>query len=317
MSGIPLWGSDISGYHFVFNPPPDKEVYLRWTEVGAFSADMHDENAGAAGNGLTSADRWQIWKDQESQDVYRKYASIKTRMLPYVRVAVERARARGTPVMRALYLHYPSDPNVYAIGDEYMYGDSLLVAPVVARGLTSRSVYLPEAAYFDFWSGARVAGGKRVDVAAPLDAVPVFAKVGAIVPLLHPDVETVVPSTNASVVSIADRADYLEVAVFAGGSTSMTLDDGTVLSQSAPTSAFTPSSPTHGGAAIPAAASAAELATCDACWWDDPASNVWSVAVKAQSAQTEAVVAGPLTLSVNDRAMNGAAVKRFVFTVRH
>ena len=63
MSGIPLWGSDISGYHYIYNPPPDKEVYLRWTELGAFSADMHDENEGA-GNGPVSA-RWHIWDDQE------------------------------------------------------------------------------------------------------------------------------------------------------------------------------------------------------------------------------------------------------------
>ena len=92
MSGLPLWGSDISGYHFIYNPPPDKELYLRWTEVGAFSADMHDENEGA-GNGKAS-DRWQIWKDAETLDLYKKYAGYKTRMLPYVKVAVRQARAR-------------------------------------------------------------------------------------------------------------------------------------------------------------------------------------------------------------------------------
>lgn len=310
MSGIPLWGSDISGYHFVYNPPPDKEVYLRWTEVGAFSADMHDENEGSGAPQYSNADRWQIWKDQESQDVYRKYASYKTRMLPYVRLAVAQARARGTPVMRHLYMHYPRDPNVYGIGDEYMYGDALLVAPVVARGLKSRSVYLPEPEYFDFWSGARVKGGGKIDAPAPLDVVPVFAKKGAIVPMLHPDVETVVPSTDNSVVSIADRADYLEVMVFAGGDTSVTLDDGTVLSQSAPTDAFAPSSPAHAAGAIAMAASEADLATCDACAWDDPPNHVWKVAVKTQG---DTITAGPLTVGVK----NAPSVKRFVFTVRH
>ena len=312
MSGIPLWGSDISGYHFIYNPPPDKEVYLRWTEVGAFSADMHDENEGSGSPGLGAADRWQIWKDQESQDVYRKYATYKTRMLPYVKLAVAQARARGTPVMRHLYLHYPADANVYPIGDEYMYGDSLLVAPVVARGKTSRSVYLPEDSYFDFWTGARVAGKKSVDVAAPLDVVPVFARVGAIVPMLHPEVETVVPATDRSVVSMADRADYLEVMVFAGGDTSVTLDDGTVLSQSAPKDAFAPSSPTRNGAAIPAAAAEADLMTCDACWWDDAANHVWKLALKSDSGN-ETANAGPLALGVK----NATTVKRFVFTVRH
>ena len=308
MSGIPLWGSDISGYHYLFNPPPDKELYLRWTEVGAFSADMHDENEGA-GTG-PSSERWQIWDDQESIDVYRKYALIKTRMLPYVRVAVREARA-GTPVMRHLYLTNPTDPRVYQMQDEYFYGDSLLVAPVVARGLTSRSVYLPDAQYFDYWTGARVAGAGDVIAEAPLDTVPVFARMGAIVPMLSPDVETVVPSSDGSVVSMQDRAGFLEVQVFAGGSTSVTLDDGTVLSQSAPTTAFDPGATiTHSGAPVPQAASPADLMTCAACFWDDAETGVFSIATVTAS---DSITAGALTVSVS----GSPSVKRYLFTVRH
>jgi sulfoquinovosidase len=310
MSGIPIWGSDISGYHFVANPPPDKELYLRWTEVGGFSGDMHDENEGAGPPGVSSSVRWQIWDDQESQDVYRNYASYKTRMIPYVRVAVNEARARGTPIMRHLYLLYPTDPNVYTIGDEYMYGDSLLVAPVVHRGLTSRPVYLPASDYYDFWSGERVQGKTTVTAQATLDDVPVYALEGGIVPLLSPDVESLFPASDGSVVTVADRAGYLEVAVFAGGSTKMTLGDGTVLEQSAPTGPFDPGPATHGGEAIVAAKSQADLTTCSACTWNDPASHVWSVAVHTGD---DTITAGPLTLAVH----SSPAVKQFVFTVRH
>jgi alpha-D-xyloside xylohydrolase len=307
MSGIPLWGSDISGYDYIFNPPPDKEVYLRWTEVGAFSADMHDENQGTGTTPVST--RWQIWNDQESQDVYRKYASYKTRMLPYVRIAVRAARTRGTPVMRHLFLLYPTDPKVVTLYDEYMYGDGLLVAPVVQRGLVSRSVYLPDPQYFDFWSGARVMGG-TVTADAPLDAVPVYAKVGAIVPMLAPDVETVVPSVDGSVVSMQDRADYLEVAVFAGGQTSAMLDDGTTFTQTAPAAPFIPASAADDNGAIPPGASTADLMTCTACTWDDPVANVWSVAVVTGD---DTIHAGALTLAVH----GSPNVKRFVFTVRH
>jgi alpha-D-xyloside xylohydrolase len=305
MSGMPLWGSDIGGYDFIYNPPTDKELYIRWTELGAFSADMHDENAGQ-GTGV----RWQLWSDQETQDVYRTYAGYKTRMLPYVKVAVAQARARGTPVMRHLYLQYPRDPNVYGIADEYMYGDGLLVAPVVARGQTQRSVYLPDAQYFEFFSGARVKGMATIVAQAPLDAVPVYAKVGAIVPMLAKDVETVVPSTDGSVISAADRADFLEVAVFAGGQTSVTLDDGTTLAQSAPSDPFSPGSPAHAAGAIPAAATEADLMTCDACAWDDTANHVWKVVLKTQA---DTITAGALTLSVS----GSPSVKRFLFSVRH
>ncbi len=241
MSGIPLWGSDISGYHFIYNPPPDEEVYLRWTELGAFSADMHDENGGA-GNGV----RFQIWDDPNAVAIYAKYARLKTQMIPYVQLAVGAARERGTPVMRHLFLDHPRDPRTWTISDEYMYGDSLLVAPVTTRGATSRTVYLPEPAYFDYWSGTRIAGGSDVNVPAPLDVVPVFARVGAIVPMLDAAVETVVTPTGptqGSFPSASSYENFLHVDVFAGGKTSVTLRDGTVLSQSAPATPFAPERP--------------------------------------------------------------------------
>jgi alpha-glucosidase (family GH31 glycosyl hydrolase) len=310
MSGIPLWGSDISGYHYIYNPPPDKEVYLRWTELGAFSADMHDENEGA-GNGPSSV-RWQIWDDPESLGTYVKYAAMKTQMLPYVKLAVSQAHRHGWPVMRHLFLDHPRDPRTWTITDEYMYGDSLLVAPVVQRGATSRSVYLPEAAYFDYWSGARVQGAGDVTAQAGLDVVPVYARVGGIVPMLSPDVQTVVAPTDPgyAVVTAAQRADFLAVDVFAGGQTSVTLDDGTTISQSAPTQPFTPASPADASGPIAAAANASDLTTCNACAYDDPTQNVWSVAVLTQS---DTITAGPLTLSVS----GAPSVKRFVLRVRH
>jgi hypothetical protein len=230
-----------------------------------------------------------------------------------VKLAVQQARSQGWPVMRHLFLDHPRDPRTWTIADEYMYGDSLLVAPIVTRGATSRSVYLPEAAYFDYWAGTRVTGAGDVMAQATLDDVPVYARVGAIIPMLSPDVETVVASTNGSVVSAADRAAFLAADIFAGGQTSVQLDDGTVLSQSAPTDSFTPGSPSDGSGPIAMTTNAADLQTCTACAYDDPASNVWSIAVQTGPGQTETITAGPLTLSVSGTPI----VKRFVLRVRH
>jgi hypothetical protein len=297
-------------------------VYLRWTELGAFSADMHDENGGA-GHGT----RFQIWDSAGAVATYAKYAGLKTQMLPYVKLAVQAARDRGTPVMRHLFLDHPRDPRTWTITDEYMYGDALLVAPIVARGATSRRVYLPDAAYYDYWSGARVAGGGDVTASAALDVVPVYARQGAIVPMLASNVETVVAPAGGSadggvaavggpadggVVSAAAAADFLQVDVFAGGQSSVQLDDGTLLSQSAPTEPFTPSSPRHAAGAIPIAAKALDLMTCSACAFDDPAAHTWLVSVQAQA---DTITAGPLVLSVTGGA--SAPAKRYVFRVRH
>jgi hypothetical protein len=129
--------------------------------------------------------------------------------------------------------------------------------------------------------------------------------------MLSADVETVVPSADGGVVSMQDRADFLEVQVFAGGTSSLTLDDGTLFSQSAPTAAFDPgTSVTHGGAAIPMAASVADLQTCDACYWNDAPSNVFTIAVVTAD---DSITAGPLTVSVSE----SPSVKRYLFTVRH
>jgi alpha-glucosidase (family GH31 glycosyl hydrolase) len=318
MSGIPLWGSDISGYHYQFNPPPDKDVYLRWTELGAFSADMHDENEGA-GEGPSSV-RWQIWKDAETLAVYKRYAQVKTQMIPYVRLAVNDARKRGTPVMRHLFLAYPRDARVYGITDEYLYGDSLLVAPVVARGASTKNLYLPAGGFYDFWSGARVAGdetvGREITVAAPLDVVPVFAKAGAIIPMLSSDVETVIPSTDNSVISSADRASFLELRVFAGGDAKTVLDDATEIEVHAPTArlAGDPAAPSDALGPLPRAADDAELATCARCFKSDAAARLVEIVVTIDPASRSANVdLAPLSAVVR----NSTNVKRYLLTLRY
>jgi hypothetical protein len=231
-------------------------------------------------------------------------------MLPYVKLAVADARAHGWPVMRHLFLDYPQDPRTWTLVDEYMYGDSLLVAPVVTRGATSRSVYLPDKAYFDYWSGERVAGPGDVTAQATLDVIPVYARAGAIIPMLAPDVETVVTPGNGAVISAATRATFLAVDVFAGAQTSVQLDDGTVLSQSAPMEPFSIGPPSDSSGPIPVVTDPDDLIACTACAYDDPSTNVWSVTVQAQA---DTITAGALTLSLSGSPI----VKRFLFRVRH
>jgi hypothetical protein len=191
-----------------------------------------------------------------------------------------------------------------------MYGDSLLVAPVVARGATSRSVYLPDAAYYDYWSGARVTGAGDVTAQASLDVIPVYARIGAIIPMLSSAVETVVPAPNGSVISAATLAGYLGVDVFAGGQTSVQLDDGTVLSQSAPVDPFTPTTPRDAAGPMPMITDPSQLSACGACAYVDPTDGTWSFAVQTSG---DTITAGPLTLAIS----SAPSVKRFVLRVRH
>ena len=85
--------------------------------------------------------------------------------------------------MRALWMHYPADPSAVAHGDEYLWGRDILVAPVVEQGVASRSVYLPQGRWYDFWTEEAIAGGRDVSRAVDLATMPLYVRAGAILPL--------------------------------------------------------------------------------------------------------------------------------------
>ena len=119
--------------------------------------------------------------------------------------------------MRGLFMDFGSDPNVAGIGDEYMFGPALLVAPVTEQGSTSREVYLPAGTdWYNFWTNERVHGGQRVRVSAAIDTIPVFVRAGSIVPL------------GAPVLSTDEKQAIAEVRVYPGANGEFTLynDDG-------------------------------------------------------------------------------------------
>lgn len=85
--------------------------------------------------------------------------------------------------MRPLWYEFPADEQTYLVNDEYMVGTDLLVAPVVKQGSVARDVYLPKGpGWVDWWSGERFEGGKTYTVKAPIDRLPIFARVGAVIP---------------------------------------------------------------------------------------------------------------------------------------
>jgi len=115
-------------------------------------------------------------------------------------------------------MDFGDDPKVANIGDEYMFGPSLLVAPVVEQGMTSREVYLPAGTdWYNFWTNERVKGGQTITVAAPIDTLPLFVRAGSILPMGAP-----VESTN-------ETQALNEVRVYPGadGSFDLYSDDGT------------------------------------------------------------------------------------------
>jgi alpha-glucosidase/alpha-D-xyloside xylohydrolase len=117
------------------------------------------------------------------EPIAKKYAELRYQLMPYTYTLAWEARAHGLPLMRALWLHYPDDVRARGIGNEYLWGRDLLIAPVFEQGATSRDVYLPAGDWYDWWTNERLAGGRTVSRPVDLTTMPIYARAGAIIPV--------------------------------------------------------------------------------------------------------------------------------------
>src|SRR5580704_13886083 len=199
LSGIPYWGTDIGG--FVPTREFTAELYLRWFQFGAFCPlfRCHGRtwklrlpwgwNTGDPGpvevknyDGAATPDSSQL-HDPRVEPICRKYLELRYRLLPYLYSVVRECSLSGMPIIRALWLHFPDDPQAVSCSDQYLWGSSLLVAPVVEQGAKTRRVYLPRGAWYDFWTGERHEGAREVTKTVDLETMPLYVRAGAILPL--------------------------------------------------------------------------------------------------------------------------------------
>ncbi|MHB8508558.1 MAG: TIM-barrel domain-containing protein [Candidatus Dormibacteria bacterium] len=184
LMGVAAWGSDIGGNMggpFIeggfAGGSQDKELWIRWCQLGAMSPVMRDHLAFHRGIPVD------LWTDDETISTWRETAAWHLRLFPYLYSLAHEATDTGVPIMRGLMLHYPADPESWALSTQYMLGDALIAAPVLEKGARMRRVYLPEPGYVNCWTDEQLPAG-WVDVDAPLDRWPVFQRPGTIVPML-------------------------------------------------------------------------------------------------------------------------------------
>jgi len=145
---------------------------VRWAQFGLFSSHsrMH---------GDSPREPWHY--GTEALDIVRKYVKLRYTLLPYIYSAAVEATRTGVPVIRAMPLAFPDDPNCYDKDLQYMFGPSLLVAPIYDEG-DERNVYLPAGEWINYWTGERYTGPLNLHVKAPLDTLPLFVRAGAAIP---------------------------------------------------------------------------------------------------------------------------------------
>ena len=190
LAGIPWWTTDIGGFHGGnIHDDKFKEVLVRWFAFGCFCPVMRLHGfrepflppLGTTGGGKQiSGAANEIWSyGEEVYEICKKYIFLREKMRPYVRSLMEAAHEKGTPVIRPLFYDYPADKKCWDIGDEYMFGPDVLVAPILYEDVRERQVYLPEGKWRNINDGTEFDGGRTITAPAPYEAIPVFVKVGA------------------------------------------------------------------------------------------------------------------------------------------
>jgi alpha-D-xyloside xylohydrolase len=196
LSGMPYWTTDIAGYGPPYardtRDPAYQELYTRWYQFGAFCPIFRT-------HGHRTNEENEVFSYGAATPTLIKYDKLRYRMLPYIYSMAWGVTHNAGTMMRPLVMDWRTDEKTWSIGDEYMFGQALLVSPVTQEGATSRTVYLPQAAgWYDFWSGAKTKGGQSIEVNAPLAKLPLFVKAGSILPL-GPEIEYAVQTPDAPI----------------------------------------------------------------------------------------------------------------------
>ena len=219
ISGIPFWGWDLAGFTGDF---PTAELYKRSTQAAAFAPIMqfHSEKA----NPSPSEERspWNVQErtgDDTIIPTFRYYVNTRMNILPYIYSEAQQCTEDGTPLMRAMMIDFPEDPEAYDLEEQYMFGRSLLVAPVLEEGQTVKEIYLPEGEWIDFFHNALTAGGGTKNYYCDVDSIPVYVRNGSIIPLnLNEDYEL-----GGSIGNDVDNYTNLTFRVYPKGDSSYTL----------------------------------------------------------------------------------------------
>jgi len=185
LCGIPYWNADIGGFFagsFVKDGgaknPAFQELYVRWMQFATFTPMMRSHGTDIP------REIYQFGKRGEwAFDVQEKFINLRYQLLPYLYSTAWNVTSKAGSIMRSLTMDFATDKNVWNIGNEYMFGQSFLVAPVTESNAQNKAIYLPAGSlWYNFWDGKRIAGGAWIEQATPIDRIPLFVKAGAIIP---------------------------------------------------------------------------------------------------------------------------------------
>jgi alpha-glucosidase len=227
LSGQPFVGADIGG----FRGNSNAELFLRWMQYGTLTPFCRNHSE------IGNVDQYAWAWGETVRDLVRDAIRLRYRLLPYIYATFVDATETGAPVQRPLVFDYQYDATVRDIDDQFLLGPDLLVAPVTVAGSTARQLYLPAGCWYDWYTGERLEGATFVLTPTPLDHIPLYARGGAVIPMLpeappstagyHPTVielHLFVPLDDHTHRSMVQEDDGLSLAALRGARYRTTLD---------------------------------------------------------------------------------------------
>ncbi len=179
LSGFAFWSHDVPGFHSTpnfMNSPLDEQVYVRWTQFGVFSSHIR----------YHGSFKREPWHYPNIAPIVKRWWKLRYQLIPYIIEQGEIACRTGFPMLRALLMLHPEDHQCWHIDDEYYFGATFLVCPVMNKQ-NRRDIYLPQGEWINFFTGERLDGGRwYYNVETPLDQMPVFVHPDSLIPL-YPD----------------------------------------------------------------------------------------------------------------------------------
>lgn len=213
-AGIPWWTYDAGGFFRPGNQYNDSlyhERFMRWMQTSVFLPLMRVHGY------MTNTEFWNY--GQKVSDNARQCLDMRYRLLPYIYTNAAAVSMEGISIMRPLIMDFANDELALSQKTEYMFGKSLLVAPVFEQGISQMPVYLPkDTKWYDFVTNKMYAGGDTYQMPIVKERIPVYAKAGSIIPL------------GPSVQSTSEERDApWEIRIYGGSDGKFTVyeDDGT------------------------------------------------------------------------------------------
>ena len=207
LSGLPYWTTDIGG--FVSGDPDDpdyRELFIRWFQFGTFNPILRV-------HGTRKTDQNELWSyGPDAQKILTSFDRLRYRLLPYIYSLAWRTTSESYTPMRPLVMDFRTDVRAQNIGDQFMFGPAFLVNPVTEPAATTRTLYLPQSRWYDFWTGSLITGNRTIEADAPLERLPLYIRAGSILPL-GPDEEW----------STEKPADPIELRIYQGADGDFTL----------------------------------------------------------------------------------------------